>query len=83
MSAGAALLALGGLQGARASTAYGSLNNFDTVNDTGDLCHGFEIELEDLHTTDISYTFDWNHYGTPKLSEDTTATGHPRVRVRW
>jgi hypothetical protein len=83
MFVGAAVLALCGFQGARASTAYGSLNNFDTVNDTGDVCHGFEIELEDLHTTDISYTFDWNHYGTPKLSEDTTAAGHPRVHVRW
>jgi hypothetical protein len=80
---GAAVIALFDFQSARASTAYGSLNNFDTVNDTGDVCHGFEIELEDLHTTDISYTFDWNHYGTPKLSEDTTTPGHPRVRVRW
>ena len=26
---------------ARASTAYGSINNFDVVNDTGGPCHGF------------------------------------------
>lgn len=79
----AATCSLANLTPARGSTAYGSLNNFDTVNDTGGPCHGFEIELEDLHTTDITYTFDWNHYGTPKLREDTTAAGHPRVFVRW
>ena len=31
---------------ARASTAYGTLNNFDCVNDTGVEAHGFEIETE-------------------------------------
>lgn len=48
------LLALTGAS-AHASTAYGSINNFDTVNDTGVPCHGFEIELEDLESTDITY----------------------------
>jgi hypothetical protein len=48
---------------ARASIAYGSINNFDTVNDTGTECHGFEIEIEDCHSTDITYTY--NHYGAP------------------
>jgi hypothetical protein len=37
-----------------ASTSYGTLNNFDTVNDTGQECHGFEIELDDVHKTDIN-----------------------------
>src|SRR5664279_2907837 len=53
---------------ARASVAYGSINNFDTVNDTSNVCHGFEIELDDIRTTDITYTFDYNHYGTPKIT---------------
>ena len=39
---------------AQASIAYGSINNFDTVNDTGVPCHGFEIELEDIESTDIT-----------------------------
>ena len=56
----------------RASVAYGSINNFDTVNDTSNVCHGFEIELDDIHSTDITYTYDYNHYGTPKISEFTT-----------
>ena len=38
--------------------SYGSINNFDTVNDTGVPCHGFEIELDDIHQTDITYTCD-------------------------
>src|SRR5690348_6343017 len=58
---------------ARASVAYGSINNFDTVNDTSNVCHGFEIELDDIRSTDITYTFDYNHYGTPKITEFTSS----------
>lgn len=67
----------------RASIAYGSINNFDTVNDTGHECHGFEIELEDCHSTDITYTFDYNHYGTSKITEDNSIPGHPKTIIRW
>lgn len=66
-----------------ASIAYGSLNNFDTVNDTGQECHGFEIEIEDCHSTDITYTFDYNHYGVPHISQDDSIPGHPKCRIRW
>lgn len=66
-----------------ASTAYGDLNNFDVVNDTGEETHGFEIELDDVHSTDITYTYDWNHYGAPKITEDTSDPLHPRVFVRY
>jgi len=45
-------------QPVRASIACGSINNFDTVNDTGQVCHGFEIEIEDCRSTDLSYTFE-------------------------
>jgi len=83
LAAAALALALGG-GSALANTAYGSLNNFDTVNGTGVPCHGFEIELEDLESTDITYTFDWNHYGTPKITEDTTSLpGHTNVIIRY
>ena len=68
---------------ARASIAYGSINNFDTVNDTGHECHGFEIEIEDCRSTDISYTYDYNHYGTPRITQDDSVAGHPRCVIRW
>ena len=68
---------------AQASTAWGSINNFDCVNDTSNECHGFEIEIEDIHSQDIGYTYSWNHYGTPKISEDNSNPVHPKVRVRY
>jgi hypothetical protein len=68
---------------ARASIAYGSINNFDTVNDTGSECHGFEIEIEDCHSTDITYTYNYNHYGAPRIEQDDTTPGHPKCRIRW
>ncbi len=75
-------LALNGTS-AQASIAFGSINNFDVVNDTGSECHGFEIELEDVASTEITYTFDWNHYGKSKFIPSTTALGKPATCVRW
>lgn len=68
---------------AMASQAWGSLNNFDVVNDTGHECHGFEIEIEDAHSRDITYTYNYNHYGTPRIEEDSTDPLHPKVRIRY
>jgi len=72
---------------AHASQAYGSVNNFDCVNDTSNLCHGFEIELDDINTSDISYTFDYNHYGTPKITQQVFQDGllkwHTNVLVDY
>ena len=70
-------------QKVEASIAYGSINNFDTVNDTGHECHGFEIELDDCHSTDVTYTYNYNHYGAPEITEDTTDPAHPKVFIRW
>jgi hypothetical protein len=67
---------------AAASTAWGSINNFDAVNDTGSVCHGFEIEIEGIHSRDITYTYDWNHYGAPRITEDNSQF-IPRVFVRY
>jgi hypothetical protein len=68
---------------AGAPTIIGDLNNFDTVNDTGQICYGFEIEIDGIHSTDVTYTFDWNHYGAPKIREDNTDPALPRVFVRY
>ncbi|MBL9172501.1 MAG: putative Ig domain-containing protein [Verrucomicrobiales bacterium] len=72
-----------GTCGALANTSYGSLNNFDVVNDTGGLCHGFSIELEDIEAPEITYTYDYNHYGTPRIIEDRSNPLHPRVTIRY
>jgi hypothetical protein len=68
---------------ADASTAWGSINNFDAVNDTSNVCHGFEIEIDGIHSRDISYTYDWNHYGVPKITEDTNDPSLSKVFVRY
>jgi len=78
----AAALALAS-QAALATTVIGDLNNFDTLNDTGQTCYGFEIEIDDVRATDITYTFDWNHYGAPKIREDLSDLAHPKVFVRY
>ena len=76
-------LAAFGANPSLASTSYGDLNNFDVFNDTGQECHGFEIELDDIHSTDITYTYDWNHYGTPRITEDLSDPANPIVSVRY
>jgi hypothetical protein len=59
---------------AAAQTIYGSLSNFDVINDTGQPCHGFEIELDGLSSTDVVYTFaappgapPYIRYSTPEI----------------
>ncbi|HSP96700.1 MAG TPA: Ig domain-containing protein [Candidatus Dormibacteraeota bacterium] len=81
----AAFIAITGFSSnpAVASIAFGDLNNFDVFNDTGTDCHGFEIELDDIHSTDLTYTYDYNHYGAPKITEDNSDPAHPRVFVRY
>lgn len=71
------------VRGVGFSIAYGTLNNFDCVNDTGVRAHGFDIELEGIHSKDITYTYDYNHYGVPKITEDLSDPLHPRVLVRY
>jgi len=43
----------------------GFLGNFDVINDTGKIAHGFEIELEGLHSSDITDTFGGPGRGFP------------------
>ena len=43
----------------------GILGNFDVINDTGSVAHGFEIELEGLHISDITDTFGGPGRGFP------------------
>jgi PEP-CTERM motif len=59
-----------------ATTMFGSLSNFDVVNDTGVICRGFEIELEGVNPADIAFTFGnpYIRYGDPTLVDTGTAT---------
>ena len=75
--AGAALMAIAPA-GAGATSIFGSLGNFDAVNDTGSIAHGFEIELEGIHASDVSDTFGGagrgfpttvERYGSPTITE--------------
>jgi hypothetical protein len=86
LSVAAAALVAASAVPASASQAYGTVNNFDVVNDTGSQTHGFEIELDDIHSTDITYTYDYNHYGKPKITEFTSfdaAGTHTNVMVDY
>jgi len=67
------------------ATTFGTLSNFDVVNDTPEPCHGFEIELEDLHRDDVPYTFGGSYirYGAPEVLDATVDPTHPRVLVRY
>src|SRR5690242_14520647 len=68
----------------QASIAYGTINNFDTVNDTSNVCHGFEIELDDCRSQDITSCYSYNHYGTPSIRQDSTSVpGHTNCFVRY
>jgi hypothetical protein len=61
----------------------GTLNNFDTVNPGTEPCHGFEIELEDCHSSDIGWTYNWNHYGVPTITDDDSVPEHVVCVIRW
>lgn len=60
------------------ATIYGGLSNFDVVNHSGHHSHGFEIELEGIHSGNIPYSFSYQRYGAAHITD--TATG---VKVRW
>lgn len=47
------------------ASVIGFLGNFDVINDTGKTAHGFEIELEGLHSSDITDTFGGPGRGFP------------------
>src|SRR5512134_2705359 len=53
----AAAFSLTLLPGIASASVVGFLGNFDVINDTGLTAHGFEIDLEGLHSSDITDTF--------------------------
>jgi len=51
----------------RTVTQFGTLSNFDVFNDTGQETHGFEIELDGISASDVTYEFGapYERYGNP------------------
>lgn len=54
---------------ASALSYFGTLSNFDVLNDTGSEKEGFEIEIHGVSSSDITYTFggSYNRYGAPRI----------------
>ena len=69
---------------ADASGVYGTLGNFDVVNDTGHETCGFEIEIEGVHGAEVYRTFHapYIRYDAPILS-DTPAGVVIRYQGAW
>lgn len=72
-----------------AVTTFGTLSNFDVINDTGSDCNGFEIELEGVTSREVPYSFEWETYGPPRLIDSTIPDPNhpgatiPVVKVRY
>ena len=49
---------------------YGALSNFDVFNDTGQVTHGFEVELDGISPLDVPYEFGapYERYGNPTVT---------------
>ena len=47
---------------------FGSLSNFDVLNDTDQETHGFEIELDGISQQQAYYFFTYNSYGQPTIT---------------
>lgn len=62
---GLAAVAAASLPAAAHAGVIGMLGNFDVINDTGKTAHGFEIELEGLHASQITDTFGGPGRGFP------------------
>jgi hypothetical protein len=68
---------------AHAVTYFGALSNFDVVNNSTQPCNGFEIELEGMTSKDVTYTFDYQSYGHPRLIDSVDANKKPVVKIRY
>lgn len=62
---------------------FGSLANFDVVNDTGKVAHGFEIDIRNIHRPQITSIFgdasrwpNMERYGSPTVTEYNDANGY-------
>ena len=74
----AALCAVPLTSAAQSAIIYGSLGNFDISNDTGKVCHGFEVEMHGITPAQVLGSFSAQRYGDARILP--SATG---AVVRW
>ena len=67
---------------AQTATIYGSVGNFDVVNNTGQDACGFEMELEGVAYSPNIYSYSWTRYGAAVLSPYTVGAVSG-TRVTW
>ncbi|MDD1611658.1 MAG: hypothetical protein LUQ57_00800 [Methylococcaceae bacterium] len=72
------------------ATSYGPVENFDVVNDTGKVAHGFEIELHGISRGEITSIFgdasrwpDMERYGAPTVTEYTDEQYGASTRITY
>lgn len=63
---------------AQSAIIYGQLSNFDISNDTGRVCHGFDIDMDGVAPADVLYGFTATRYGTPTITATPTGT-----KIHW
>src|ERR1700753_2919067 len=66
------------------TTTVGTLANFDTLNDTGQETHGFEIQLEGISSRDLTRIFgNWGGTDVIRYGQGTAIDYPGGVYVRW
>jgi hypothetical protein len=63
------------------ASIYGTLSNFDIYNETPEDAYGAEIELEDIHSSDVPYTFPANYNQEVKIEYNDGL--HFGTRIRY
>ena len=76
-----AVAAVSGMATAQTATIYGSLGNFDVVNNTGQEACGFEVEVEGLPSNHPIFTFTSQRYGVAIVTDYISASGISGRRV--
>lgn len=72
------VLATASFAQAQTATIKGNLFSFDVVNETGQVAHGFEIQLEGAAQNDLYYTGYGQRYGAGQVVPYTGG-----VNIRW
>ncbi len=67
---------------AQSATIYGSVGNFDIINNTGVEACGFEMVIEGIQHDPALYTYSWSRYGAAVLTpySNGAVTG---TRITW